>query len=618
MEEKRGLTIKDLLIRLILIIIFIFLLIWLFPMPDLKPLNNQIFIDNLTRMKDAAKSYYTIERLPKDFNTSKRMTLKEMIDKHLILGLMDSNGNYCDEDESYVQITKLENEYIIKVQLSCSDKKDYIIEHYGCYDICSNECKMLEAAASNTSYNTTKKHKTTTNSRVVTTANGGKLYEYQFVKNECTDKFDKYVCPSGTYLVGDKCIKNGSETLTKSAYKKVEDVTSTDTKDATPIVSSTDKKEPANCKVTTLTSTINASESSSVTDKVVKSTQKISADKKYTYDVKGAIGTVKKVTANYKTVQNYKIITATKVAKGYKWTYVSTLTSPQSNLAFVNDNEKLVYVDSWEELTCSTCFTTVKIYKYYRYKKEATGYDYSCPNEYTKYGTDKCRKPDGVTKTCPDGYKPDGDVCSKQDTTYSCSKYGSDYKLDSNKKTCTKTLGVTYSCPTGTKKTSDEKYCTKEIKECPSGTKEISGGKCSKPVYSCPSNTSAKSYTLSGTKCIVKSKVKVCSCPDDTVQTSDKLYCIKTNKNTTYSCKDYPGYKLDGKKCTKTTTTQKTSYYCDSDYILNGTSCTKTVNKNSTKNAEAVYKTYCEQKYKWSTSTSVQGWTFTGNKREIN
>ena len=54
MEEKRGLTIKDLLIRLILIIIFIFLLIWLFPMPDLKPLNNQIFVDG------ERKKLYTI------------------------------------------------------------------------------------------------------------------------------------------------------------------------------------------------------------------------------------------------------------------------------------------------------------------------------------------------------------------------------------------------------------------------------------------------------------------------------------------------------------------------------------------------------------------------------
>ena len=107
MEERRGLSIKGLLIRLILIIIFIFLLIWLFPMPDLKPLNNQIFSDNLDRMKDVAKSYYTVERLPKNINDSKKMTLQEMIDNKLILPLMDSNGKYCSNDDSFVEITKL-------------------------------------------------------------------------------------------------------------------------------------------------------------------------------------------------------------------------------------------------------------------------------------------------------------------------------------------------------------------------------------------------------------------------------------------------------------------------------------------------------------------------------
>ena len=209
-EERKGLTVKDVLIRLILIIIFIFLLIWLFPMPDLKPLNNQIFLDNVDRMKDVAKSYYTVERLPQDFNTSKQMTLREMIDKHLILPLMDSNGNYCSEDDSYIEVKKTENEYQIKVSLSCSDKKDYIIEHFGCYDICSDKCKALEATTKKT---TVKK----TNEKVVTTKYSDKLYEYEFVKDVCSQKFDKYVCPSDYYLLGNKCIKNNSKVIVKDA-----------------------------------------------------------------------------------------------------------------------------------------------------------------------------------------------------------------------------------------------------------------------------------------------------------------------------------------------------------------------------------------------------------------
>lgn len=53
----------------------------------------------------------------------------------------------------------------------------------------------------------------------------------------------------------------------------------------------------------------------------------------------------------------------------YKWEYVSTITSDQSNLSYTNDAEKVMLVDSWEEWADSTCFSTIRIYKYYRYKK---------------------------------------------------------------------------------------------------------------------------------------------------------------------------------------------------------------------------------------------------------
>ena len=52
-----------------------------------------------------------------------------------------------------------------------------------------------------------------------------------------------------------------------------------------------------------------------------------------------------------------------------------------------------------------------------------------------------------------------------------------------------------------------------------------------------------------------------------------------------------------------------------SGYVLNGTKCTKTVNSTDTKNATANYKTSCKKEYKWSTSSSLPGWTFTGEKK---
>lgn len=608
-ENKTGMTVKGLLIRLILIIIFIFLLIWLFPMPDLKPLNNQIFSDNLDRMKNVAKTYYTTERLPKNIDEFKMMTLQEMIKENYIMPLMDSNGKYCSEKDSYVKITKKENEYIIKVYLSCTDKKDYIIEHFGCYDICSDACKALETAA----------QETTKNDKITTKK--GSIYEYQFVKESCAEDFDKYVCPTGYGLVGNKCMKKGSQTVSVAAKENITSVTSTDTKKAEAITSDKSELVDAVCKDKEVTSTIDASVSKVQVGAIkTTSTQKVTANKLYTYDVKGAIVVKKNTYTDYSTIQNYDVITANKIASS-KWTYDYTTISTSSNLAYTNDTEKLVYIEAFSEPTCPTCFTPAQKHRYYHYVKETT-YSYNCDgfSGYSLYNGKYCRKATTITKGCPAGYSDTGTNCKKSEiVSYNCNSYGSDYVLDSNAKTCTKTT-TSYSCPAGTEATSDASICKKVnvSYSCPAGTDKTSDQtKCSKDIYSCPKSTSDKTYTLSGTKCIVKSKTQSCTCPAGTNPTSDDTKCAKKSSSTSYSCSIYSGYDLVGTNCVKTTTTNKKTYSCDSGYTLNGANCVKTVNSSDTKNAQAVYKTTCSTKYKWSTKTSMSGWNFTGNKRLV-
>lgn len=633
MEESRGFTIKDLLIRLILIIVFVFLLILLFPMPDLKPLNNQIFADNVDRMKDVAKSYYTIERLPSNINDSKRMTLKEMLDKKLILPLMDSNGKYCSEEDSYIEITKMENEYVIKVYLSCSDKQDYIITHFGCYDICTNECKVLETTTYNytpsktttvaTSRKTTSQRPTTTTTRRITTSKTPKIYEYQFVRNVCTDVFDKYVCPVDYDLIGDSCIKKGSQTVTVDAEKKVEDVTSTDTKPAKPVITEKEETFDATCEVKEVTSTIDANQSSQIVDKIYTTKNvKITADKINTYDVKGAVTTT--VKADYITVQNYDVISADLIETGYTWQFVATRRTLDSGLAKVTDTEKIVLIKSWTELACETCSTTQVVYEYWVYKKVANT-EYSCAKYpgYTKYDGNKCRKATNVTKKCPSGYKDSGSYCYKE-SALSCAKYGKDYVLNEGAKTCTKTT-TSYKCPAGSTPTADEKYCTKPVtgNYCPDGAESINDKQCSKPVYTCPPNTKYVTYTLNGNKCIKKAKVQVCSCPVGSTQTPDKLHCVRNDEIKTYTCEDYPDYELKNtNQCVKTIHSQKVTYKCPDgeDYTLDekNKKCVKTVETTDKKKAEKTYKPICKQEYIWSINTSLDGWTYTGNKREIN
>ena len=166
--EKRGFPLKDFLLKLILVVIFVALLCWLLPKfikptivnecqhsgssasvcdtSGLDALTSQIFADNLEKMKNAAISYYTDDRLPQNVGDSESMTLSDMIGKHLIVPLIDKNNKACDVTASYVKITKNDDEYIMKVNLKDSEKEDYILVHLGCYTYCDSYiCEKKES-----------------------------------------------------------------------------------------------------------------------------------------------------------------------------------------------------------------------------------------------------------------------------------------------------------------------------------------------------------------------------------------------------------------------------------------------------------------------------------------
>lgn len=142
-EDKRGkFTLKDIILQLLIVVLFMFLLVWFFPTKGymnskIDPILDTIFNTNIMTMKDAAKDYYTLARLPQNVGDKTKMTLGEMIKKKLVLPFKDKYGEECDLDASYVQVTKKDDEYVMKVNLKCSNQEDYIIVHMGCYDYCS-------------------------------------------------------------------------------------------------------------------------------------------------------------------------------------------------------------------------------------------------------------------------------------------------------------------------------------------------------------------------------------------------------------------------------------------------------------------------------------------------
>lgn len=137
-EERRyGINWVDLIIKIILLILFVLLICWLFPMPKLDTFYDKVFNENIQTMKYAARDYYTSNNLPTTIGETKSMTLKQLVDNKLVLEFSDKDGNACDTTNSYVQVTKtLDSEYALKVQLTCGEQSDYIIDTIGCNGTC--------------------------------------------------------------------------------------------------------------------------------------------------------------------------------------------------------------------------------------------------------------------------------------------------------------------------------------------------------------------------------------------------------------------------------------------------------------------------------------------------
>lgn len=197
---KIGVNWKDVIIKIILLILFIVLLIWIFPNPQLDTFYDGIFNDNIQTMKEAAKSYYTVDRLPENIGDSNKMTLQEMIDNHMIIEFVDKDNKTCNGNDSYIQVTKTgDNDYVLKVQLSCDGKTDYILETIGCYDVCPNgNCNpVVDNQNDEVAENIT---------------------QYQF-KQAIDSNVTTYTCPSGYTKKGSKCYKAGTtETINAPAF----------------------------------------------------------------------------------------------------------------------------------------------------------------------------------------------------------------------------------------------------------------------------------------------------------------------------------------------------------------------------------------------------------------
>ena len=137
-NENNPRPLRNVLLKIALIVLLLFILMILFPTKGF--ISNYLnknkgqnvdsnFNSNIIAMATAGSGYYNETRLPKETGKKEKMTLDEMLKEKMIVNFTDKNGIACSKKKSYVEVTKEETEYTMKVNLSCTDKTDYIMLH---------------------------------------------------------------------------------------------------------------------------------------------------------------------------------------------------------------------------------------------------------------------------------------------------------------------------------------------------------------------------------------------------------------------------------------------------------------------------------------------------------
>lgn len=510
-EENGRISWSNLFIKGIIVIIFVLFTVWLLSLSNkgitnsLDVLTDKIFAENMDRMKEVGKEYFTVERLPEELGDVKTLTLAKMYENKYILELKDKNGNACSAENSYVSIEKLENEYQMKVYLECGEESDYIKVIMGCYDYCDTdicEVKKEQEEVKNLEYEYSKTTggkwsdwgKWTEWSKTVVTKTDYRDVETKVVEENYsyqkdvikTEYIQDAVCKNidGYKLVSNK---NG-----KCTYEKTISSIKTPT---CPIVAgyTLDNRDGFNCSYTRTTTsnanptcptvsgytltgrngfTCNYNASSTITENPTCLTKE-----GYTVTRDG-------FTCNYSKTDTTSVTLSCPAKSGWSNTGRNGTTCSYSQSYRVAVGKKLVS-------TCSGCAAQWQTVYETRYNYTTASAKSSCPSGYSVSGG-TCVKTTTATETatCPTGYTSNGTTCEKIVTSNETKNAVCPTGYNKNGNVCTKTTilsaGRTATCPTGYSQKDDTciKYSTTDKVEnatCPTG-QDMKDGKCYKDV----------------------------------------------------------------------------------------------------------------------------------------
>lgn len=559
-KENRNSKLINILLGVIAVFIIVFIVIWLVNRGSSNTntvTNNQEFETNLNLMQDTAKEFFA-SQLPSEIGDNLQVTLQELYDIKAIDELKYGKDS-CDPDESYIAVTKTAaNEYQVKSNLVCGQKKDDIKEKIKSQTIVedkdgntiidsdkddvnldinkTDDYSDLEPVDENTHSTDGKGPNTTINCTgpvctfELIPTNCTMTYEYEFVKRTVT-------CPDGYTIGGATCVHTTEETA---------EPTPTYNEGGTKVV---DAK-------------VNEGEEHRVyVDPAIRN-----EDGEY-YCSKGTL----------------------------RGSYCYTYTDKETNYNGY----------------CPDGYNKVGNYCY-KYVDKNTYKTSKCPDGYTDNGTN-CYKRQAATTTassCPAGTTPSNGKCLKKVTAVkSYSAWGNPVKTYQSKtKEATYTYTLEKKVLLGSNKIGKTSVYTYAIYKrterytCAQGT--LTNGACY--VYTNPTSTTPKcptGYTPDGAYCYKyanKETTSTSSCPSGYNDLGSTCYIRKNLSYSGVSTCPY-GYTDNGYNCYKRTRANyyggRTYYTCPAGYTQTGTGANtrcyrleKTDDEYYCENAEATLK----------------------------
>ena len=445
MEDERRINVVKVLLKLIVVVLVILFSAWIVTKicSNNNPINSdklvdQVFQDNLNRMKEVGISYFTLERMPKNVGDKEKITLQDMYDKKLILEVRDEENNLCSDTDSYIEVEKYNDEYQMKVNLSCSNRKDYIIVVMGCYNYCKNEiCEKQD---------------------VITDSNNGSQqnmvieYEYYKATNGKWTDWSAWSAWQKTYLE-------------PTEYRKVE--TKVVQEDYT--YESTIEEDEYADVIISCPSGYSLNSEGTKCKKISNETTNPVCPTISGYTLYNQDGFTCKYKSNTTVSQvcpslnGYTIIS--NQSSGWTCVYKKYLRQGQGLSVPQNTSTRIYeFVTTALIHDCDTCsYYSGVIYNIFARKTQSA----VCPSGYTKIGN-SCVKTKTNTATCPSGYTKIGNSCVKTKTNTATCPSG--YTKIGN--SCVKTKTNTATCPSGYEKinnTCKKVYYKSIIKSCPTG-----------------------------------------------------------------------------------------------------------------------------------------------------